>query len=84
MSNARLRWRCRRGVRELDIALQGFLENDFRLLTTTEQRKFEELLEVPDPSLMDWIYGRTSPSDAEFAGLIERIRDAASHNAKNR
>ena len=78
---SRLRWRCRRGVRELDVALRGFLEAGYAELTEHQKHKFEELLELQDPVLMDWLYGRTAPTDKELEYLVERIRDAAACSA---
>ena len=79
MIDSRIRWRCRRGIRELDVALQRFLEINGDLLTDRETEKFDELLDVPDPDLMDWIYNKGSPNDQELVSLVERIRDAAAH-----
>jgi antitoxin CptB len=84
MVDSRIRWRCRRGIRELDIALQNFLESEYDGLTPDEKEKFHELLEIPDPLLMDWLYGRESPMDQELVNLVERIRNAAAYPAKIR
>jgi antitoxin CptB len=84
MVDSRIRWRCRRGIRELDIALQNFLESEYDRLTPDEKGKFQELLEIPDPLLMDWLYGRESPLDKELVSLVERIRNAAACPAKIR
>lgn len=84
MGGSQVRWRCRRGVRELDIALQNFLEREYDRLTVEEKEKFSKLLETPDPLLMDWLYGRESPLDQELVSLVERIRNAAAYPAKIR
>ncbi len=84
MVDSRVRWRCRRGIRELDIALQNFLESEYDRLAPNEKGKFQELLETADPLLMDWIYGRESPLDEELVKLVERIRKAAACPAKIR
>lgn len=81
MIESRIRWRCRRGTRELDVAFQRFLEVHGDLLTTREMAKFDELLNVPDPDILDWIYQKQIPRDQEFKSLVERIRNAASHIA---
>ncbi len=84
MVDSRIRWRCRRGIRELDIALQNFLEGEYGRLSPDKKGKFRELLEMPDPLLMDWLYGRESPLDQELVSVIERIREAAARPAKIR
>ncbi len=54
----RLRWRCRRGVRELDILLTRFLDERFDSLDSSVQESFAALLECQDPDVMDWVMGR--------------------------
>jgi antitoxin CptB len=44
----RLAWRCRRGMLELDIVLQGFVANHFNGLSLAEMHTFDEMLELPD------------------------------------
>jgi antitoxin CptB len=71
---ARLRWRCRRGMRELDALLLAFVERSASTLGEMEITAFEEILELPDPVLHSYLLGRSAPDDATTAGLIERIR----------
>lgn len=71
---ARLRWRCRRGMLELDLLLQGFLEHAFQELPETAKREFEALLGYPDPVLLDWLMGRAAPVEQGLADVVERIR----------
>jgi antitoxin CptB len=73
---SRLRWRCRRGIREMDLLLQGFLSGPYAELSPTERRAFERLLNEPDPELMAWVAGRAEPRDPEYLPLIERLRAA--------
>jgi antitoxin CptB len=69
-----LRWRCRRGMREIDALLAAFLERWGARLTANEIATFEEILELPDPTLHSYLLGRSAPNDAAIAELIERIR----------
>lgn len=69
-----LLWRCRRGIREMDLLLQQFLENRYPLLSDNEKQAFAELLEQPDLDIMDWIMGRTSPP-AKFESIINKLRN---------
>ncbi len=71
----RLRWRCRRGMRELDLILGGFLESGYGRLSAEQQRMFADLLEFPDQTLLDWLMGRATPTEIEAAALVKRIRD---------
>lgn len=70
----RLRWRCRRGMLELDLLLQGFLDRVFHELSEIEKREFEALLDHPDPVLLDWLMGRAVPVEQGLADVVERIR----------
>ncbi len=74
MNLPRLRWRCRRGMRELDTLLTGFLEAWGPHLSAEEVALFEALLELQDPLLYGWMLGREQPEDPEMAALVERIR----------
>ena len=74
---AKLRWRCRRGMREIDAVLQSFLDACAADLEEAEIACFEAILDLPDPTLHAYLMGRSVPPDPVTAALIERIR--ASH-----
>jgi len=74
----RLRWRCRRGMLELDIWLQSFFDQHFLALDGREQAAFERLLEENDQALLGWLSGTCSATDPEIRDLVERIRHARS------
>ncbi len=69
----RLRWRCRRGMKELDVLLERYLDRDLPRAGAEERRLFERLLETPDPLLHAWCLGRAAAPDAALAALIGRI-----------
>ena len=72
---ARLRYRCRRGMLELDALLAQFINSPkFNQLTAAQSRAFERLLEESDPQLFRWLMGREACDDAEYRELIEAIR----------
>ena len=73
---ARLRWRSRRGMRELDAVLLGFLDAHAAVLSAAEIGCYEQILELPDPVLYGYLLGRSVPPDAPIATLIERIRSS--------
>jgi len=51
----RARWRCRRGLLELDIVLQRFVDKYYGKLDEEEIRQFETLLGLSDNDLWDMI-----------------------------
>lgn len=72
----RLRWRCRRGMLELDLLLIAFLEKGYEQLDGTQRDRFRRLLELPDQTLLESLMGNSAIEQKEFADVIERIRHA--------
>jgi antitoxin CptB len=68
----RLRWRCRRGMKELDVLLARYVEERFCGAPRSEQDAFRRLLESEDTELYAFCLGQARPP-ARFAALIERI-----------
>lgn len=73
----RLHWQCRRGMRELDILLQGFLERGYVDLDAAGRVAFAALLDCPDALLFDYLLGKSHPSDRALADVVARVRNAA-------
>jgi antitoxin CptB len=69
----RLRWRCRRGMLELDALLQSFVEDAYRDLDPSEQLAFSRLLGREDIELYAWLAGREEPP-AELRSVVEKLR----------
>lgn len=72
-TRSRLIWRCRRGIREMDVLLQRFLETDYESLGRAERAAFERMLDEPDPDLFAWITGRSVPDNPQYASLIRYL-----------
>jgi antitoxin CptB len=68
----KLRWRCRRGMKELDVLLARYVNERFCSASRLEQAAFEELLETQDTVLYGYCLGAEKPP-AQFAALIELI-----------
>lgn len=71
---SRLRWRCRRGMRELDLLFERFLESGYNQLTEEQKENFDRLLDCQDDRLYDWFYQGEVPGDEGLATLVARIR----------
>ena len=69
----RIRWRCRRGLLELDLVLERFMESRFEGLDAAERELFAELLEAPDNDLLDMALGRREP-EARYRAVVEMLR----------
>lgn len=72
-NRARLEWRCRRGMRELDVLLMRYMERDFDTADVTERSAFEALLSLPDPEILDLLTGRRTAQDSRLQHVVERL-----------
>ena len=70
----RLRWRCQRGMLELDHILRDFLDTEYRHAPPDIQAAFESLLALEDADLLDLVMARTAPPPEELAGLLALLR----------
>ena len=60
-SAGQLRWRTRRGLRELDLILQRYLSEHYPAASAADRAAFVELLEQSDADILDWLLGRSEP-----------------------
>ena len=72
----RLRWRCRRGMLELDLVLNAFLERHLDGLEPAEIEAFKRLLARPDPELLDLVMGREDAGNRGEEEVLAKIRRA--------
>ena len=70
---SRLRWQCRRGMRELDELLLSYLENCYPNDNDDDKAAFREVLELADPDLNGYLLQRQTPSSEPIARVIDRI-----------
>lgn len=73
---ARLRWRCRRGMKELDVVLERYLQQRYPSAPAAEQQAFQALLDLPDPQLLALVMQRDVPADPEWVHVIAKLIDA--------
>lgn len=79
---SQLKWQCRRGMRELDELLQGWLERRYAVADDAAKSAFRALLELPDPELIGYLLGNVTPPSAELRDIVRRIRRAANSASK--
>ena len=70
----RLRWRCRRGMRELDQLFTRYLDRVWPVASNDDRTTFERLLACEDDRLWRWFLGYEIAEDPELHALVERIR----------
>ena len=71
-----LRWRCRRGMLELDIILNEFLDKAYNSLDQEEKNMLDQMLDYPDQLLFDMFLGHMESSDKGISALVTKIRHA--------
>ncbi|MDQ2994312.1 MAG: succinate dehydrogenase assembly factor 2 [Pseudomonadota bacterium] len=71
---ARLQFRCRRGMLELDEIFERFLASGITQLNAEQLILFDRLLDEPDPVLLDWLTGRDRPTDEAIFTVVQQIR----------
>jgi antitoxin CptB len=76
---SRLRWRCRRGMRELDVLLLRYLDREFPAAAPSAQRAFERLLSAQDPEILDLLAGRLLADDVALNEVIQRLLAQSRH-----
>lgn len=68
-----LRWRLRRGMKELDVLFERYAARRHAQASAAEQDQFRALLEREDPELWAWFMGQATPPE-EFTDVIDAIR----------
>jgi len=69
----KLRWRSRRGLKELDVLFEAFFAKQAESLAKGGWPQLEALLAQEDDVLFDWISGRDLPSDPDVLNLIDTL-----------
>lgn len=77
---SRLLWRCRRGIREMDIVLQTFLNQSYDTLSDTDKNTFAQLLDEADLDILNWIMGKGEPENDGIKNIIALIRQSRQIN----
>jgi antitoxin CptB len=73
---ARLQWRCRRGMLELDLLLLPFVENVYDTLTPEDKHKFHLLLDLQDQELLECLMLQAKPEDENLNDIISQVRSS--------
>ena len=77
LSDSTLRWRCRRGKKELDVLLGRFLERHLASLDAAQRDALERLLALEDDDLLGQALGRAAPADADTAAVLALMNGSA-------
>ncbi|MCP4075441.1 MAG: succinate dehydrogenase assembly factor 2 [Gammaproteobacteria bacterium] len=72
-----LKWQCRRGMLELDVFLQKFLQHGYNDLDEREREDFYQILEYPDQELVELLLGQVSATEQHINEIADKIRQCA-------
>ena len=72
MSLNKLRWKSRKGIRELDILLQNYIETHYSSLDSLDKKLFEEILEIDTYDLLNAISGKSSYNE-KYESIITQL-----------
>ncbi|OQX14883.1 MAG: hypothetical protein BWK73_08340 [Thiothrix lacustris] len=70
---SRLKMRCRRGLKELDVIFQHYLERHYPTASPVERQRLDELLAMQDPLIWDMLLDTITFPD-EYRDLIAKLR----------
>jgi antitoxin CptB len=79
----RLAWRCRRGMKELDLVLTRYLRERWPVATDAERSQFERILQLPDPELAAYLMGRETAPDLPMQAMLDQLRGAGTTTSMN-
>lgn len=71
----RLRWRCRRGMREMDLLLGHYLDQQYATSDHDMQQAFVQILDELDQDILDWVMQRR-PCPGKYQLLIDRLQES--------
>ena len=74
LTHDRLKWKCRRGLLELDLVLERFMQGQAGRLDAEELARLDELLELADNELWDIVNGRSDEYEARLGEVVQRLR----------
>ena len=70
---SRLRWQCRRGMKELDQLLTAYLDDGYDAAPEADKAAFRALLALSDPELVGYLLQRREPGSETIARGIDII-----------
>jgi len=73
VARERLKWKCRRGLLELDVVLERFFTKN-GLAEENILKQLDQLLDLPDNDVWDIVCGRSERFDPRLSGIVARLR----------
>jgi antitoxin CptB len=70
---SKIRWRCRRGIKELDHLLLLYFENYYQKANESERACFEEILSLQDPVLIEMFANPLKINNQDHQSIVVQI-----------
>lgn len=70
----KLHWKCRRGMKEMDILFEHYLYDYFEAADEAHQQAFEDMCDMQDPIIADYLFERSEPESPIVANIISIMR----------
>ena len=74
MHESQIRWRLRRGMKELDVLLTRWFDKQWSQAGASERAAFVDLLACEDPDIWSWLMGYSQPPQGPLADDIAGLR----------
>lgn len=75
ITDSRIKWKCRRGLLELDVILEKFCETVLPTMSEEDKKSFFFFLDTPDQILLDWVYANVMPGDERAKKYVLMLRE---------
>ncbi len=69
-----LHWKCRRGMKEMDILFEHYLYEHYQKADEPHQQAFEQMCDMQDPLIADYLFERSHPDDVAIDDIIDIMR----------
>ncbi len=70
----KLHWKCRRGMKEMDILFEHYLYEHYQKADSEHQQAFEQMCDMQDPLIADYLFERNQPETAAINDIINIMR----------
>ncbi len=70
----KLHWKCRRGMKEMDILFEHYLYEHYENTDEPHQQAFEQMCDMQDPTIADYLFERSRPDDEAVNDIINIMR----------
>jgi len=73
MRISEVRWKCRKGIREVDILFSKYMEEVYRDLTPEQQKIFIEFIQQDTYEILDILINNKS-FDTKYTNIVDALK----------